>query len=235
MRFEPLINLLNRIQNRLFGATDNKRFGALAVAILLMIMLRPFLESGGTEGLITDFLFLLVFLLGIRATKTGKKNFVVAVVLGCLAIIGRIHNRVGFDPSAIWLFEAGAALFFAHISWFVGWHIWFRRNQVDHEVIYAAICLYLLLGFLWTHIFVLMHLLDPSAFHSDSTLNLTRDEFFYFSYTTLTTVGYGDIVPASRMARSFSMVEALTGQLYIAILISRLVSTVQHRTGPPPP
>lgn len=223
---------LKEILVHFFHTTDNKRFAHLAVAILLMIMLHPLVESGGTEGLVADFLFLIVFLMGISAAQTGKRHFVIAIVLGSLATIGRIQGRTGVNLGDTLLFESVAILFFAHVTWFVGWHIWSRRQQVDHEVLYAAICLYLVIGFLWSHIYLLMQMIDPASFHSDSASKLSRADFIYFSYTTLTTVGYGDILPSSRFARSFSIVEALSGQLYIAILISRLVSATKMPKDP---
>ena len=99
----------------------------------------------------------------------------------------------------------------------------FRSGRVTVHRIVGAVCAYLLLGFIWSQLYGLIALLDAGAFaHGRAALG--RQEFIYFSFVTMTTVGYGDITPVHPVARSLAMLEALIGQLYPAILIARLVS-----------
>ncbi len=81
--------------------------------------------------------------------------------------------------------------------------------------------MYLLLGFIWAHAYELVALWHPGAFAGavDGSLPWT-----YYSFVTLTTVGYGDITPVHPLARAVAVLEALTGQLYLAIMLARLVS-----------
>jgi hypothetical protein len=126
-------------------------------------------------------------------------------------------------------------------------HFIFRARRVNSEVLCAGISGYLLLGILWMLAYRVVSLLNPAdAAHpgafsfniAGATAHpLSRFEAYYFSFITLSTVGYGDISPLSNGARTLAMTEAMTGTLYMAVLISRLValytseSQATHSTG----
>jgi hypothetical protein len=104
-----------------------------------------------------------------------------------------------------------------------------RSGRITADKIYAAICVYLLIGYAWAFADAILEGLNPGSFsispnatsvneHIERTMQLRC-----FSFMTLTTVGYGDIVARSPMARTFAVLEALMGQLYLAVLIARLV------------
>jgi hypothetical protein len=96
------------------------------------------------------------------------------------------------------------------------------------EVLCASISAYLMLGLVWTVAYWLVDQLTPGGAFSFNTSAGTRSmngfTGFYFSFITLSTVGYGDITPVSRIARWLAAMEAMTGLLYVAVLIARLVS-----------
>jgi hypothetical protein len=98
-----------------------------------------------------------------------------------------------------------------------------RRGPITARRIQGAIAVYLLLGFIWAQAYELVALWHPGAFtgavHGRGSLPWT-----YFSFVTLTTMGYGDIMPVHPLARAVAVLEALTGQLYLAIMLARLVS-----------
>lgn len=104
-----------------------------------------------------------------------------------------------------------------------------RHGPVTADKIYAAICVYLLIGYAWSFVFSLLEQLQPGSFTSvDETIAghqfAARSlQMRYFSFVTLTTVGYGDIVPRSAAARSLVVIEAIMGQIYLAVVIARLV------------
>jgi hypothetical protein len=90
---------------------------------------------------------------------------------------------------------------------------------------------YIILGILWGELFVLVYLFDPSSFYFQPASQFGEppvSELLYFSFTTLTTLGVGDILPVHPMARSLTTLEALVGQLYPAVLLARLV-TLYHK------
>jgi hypothetical protein len=103
----------------------------------------------------------------------------------------------------------------------------FREGPITGYRIQGSIAAYLLLGLTWTEIYDLIYVSVPGAFKFASAADEVtrhRHDLLYYSFVTLTTMGYGDIVPAHPIARSLAIAEALVGQLYPAILIARLVS-----------
>jgi len=103
-----------------------------------------------------------------------------------------------------------------------------RASSVDSEVLCASISAYLTLGLIWTMAYWLVEQLTPGAFAFNTTTGTkeTMEGFnaFYFSLITLSTVGYGDITPVSKVARMLAAMEAMTGLFYVAVLIARLVA-----------
>ena len=93
-------------------------------------------------------------------------------------------------------------------------------QRVGLNTIYASLCVYLLLGIIWSILYVLAYLHTPEAF---SNLHGTRGELVYYSFVTLTTLGYGDIAPLTALARTLAYMEAVAGQFYLAVLVAGLV------------
>jgi hypothetical protein len=95
----------------------------------------------------------------------------------------------------------------------------------------AAVAVYLLIGLIWARLYEVVELLAPGAFHIPAGESLSSAGFVYFSFVTLATLGYGDLTPVNIVARNLAVLEAITGQLYLVILISRLVSEGVAKSG----
>jgi hypothetical protein len=99
--------------------------------------------------------------------------------------------------------------------------------EVTSEVVTGALCVYLLFGFVFGAAYVVLETIHPGSFalstHPHDSQGLHR-ALLYFSYVTQTTMGYGDITPATPPARSLATVQAIAGQLYLAVLVARLVA-----------
>lgn len=104
---------------------------------------------------------------------------------------------------------------------------------VDAEVLCAAISAYVLIGIAWAVAYTMLETLQPGAFAlSADDAGHPWNALLYYSFTTLTTLGYGDVLPAMAIARAWAMVEAITGTIYLAVLIARLVSAYGGKPDP---
>lgn len=108
-----------------------------------------------------------------------------------------------------------------------------HTHKVTSNTVFGAINIYLIAGLIWAYAFMLMHHFDASAFEMPAYKAAAKEvvEFTYYSYTTLTTLGYGDMVPKSSEARMLSVMEAVFGQLYLAIVIAKMVSISWRPAG----
>ena len=213
--------MLGRFRFRRFSTVQ------LLIALALFFVWAPFVEEIEGGELIVSGLFSLVLLAGIVAVADRKRVLVIAIVLAIPAIAGRWinHFRPDLAPPAVFL-TAGLVLIafvVANLLRFV-----LRAPSVNVEVLCASISAYLMLGLMWTMAYWLVDQLTPGGAFSFNTnagpRSMNGFTGFYFSFITLSTVGYGDITPVSRIARWLAAMEAMTGLLYVAVLIARLVS-----------
>jgi hypothetical protein len=168
-----------------------------------------------------------VLLSAVLAVADRKGVFFIALVLAIPAIVGRwiSHFRPDLVPPPVFLVAGLALIAFvvANLLLFV-----LRAPSVNTEVLCASISAYLMLGLLWTVAYWLVAQVTPNAFafntNTGTKETMVGFNAFYFSFITLSTVGYGDIAPVSRIARWLAATEAMTGLLYVTVLIARLVS-----------
>jgi len=197
----------------------------LLVALVLLFVFFPFVEEVKGGDVIVSILLSLVLLSAVLAVADRKGVFFIALVLAIPAIVGRWinHFRPDLVPPPVFLVAGLALIAFvvANLLRFV-----LRAPSVNTEVLCASISAYLMLGLLWTVAYWLVAQVTPNAFAFNTGPKETMSGFnaFYFSFITLSTVGYGDITPASRIARWLAATEAMTGLLYVTVLIARLVS-----------
>lgn len=198
----------------------------LLIALGLLFFFFPFVEEVKGGDIIASILLSLVLLCAVIAVADHKNIFFIALVLAVPAIAGRWinHFRPDMVPPPVFL-TAGLALIafvVANLLRFV-----LRAPSVNADVLCASISAYLMLGIIWTIAYWLVDQLTPGgafAFTSGEKQSMRGFNSFYFSFVTLSTVGYGDITPVSRIARMLAAMEAMTGLLYVAVLIARLVA-----------
>lgn len=205
------------------------RFSAvhLLIALALFFTCAPLVEEIKGGDLIMAILLSLILLSAVIAVADSKYVLVIAVVLAIPAVAGRWinHFRPDLVHPAVFLVCALVLMTFlvVRLLRFV-----LRARSVNTEVLCASIAAYLVLGLIWTTAYWLVDQLTPGGAFSFNTNGGTRSmngfTGFYFSFITLSTVGYGDITPVSRIARWLAAMEAMTGLLYVAVLIARLVS-----------
>ena len=198
--------------------------------LLLLIIFNqfayPFTEVGGASLIAYQCGYAAMFLVSVFIPEVGRAHVVVTGVSALVFFGFSLLDALG--PQEAWRDAAvfGSILPFQASVVVALFRLVFSRPRVTAEVIYAAVSIYLLLGALFVPLYGTLEVFSPGAFVD--TLRPDEDvawqQLIYFSYVSLTTLGFGDILPASGWARSFVSLEAVVGVLYLAILMARLVS-----------
>ena len=194
--------------------------GLLALTIFLM----PALGLEHPERQFSRDLIFSVLLISGVAIAWGQRwlfafsSCVAAVALGVRWAAWWIRT----DDFALWS-EIATLASVALICWVLLSQI-FRSGIVTSARLQGAVAVYLLLGLGWAHCYHIANRLTPGSFQSSVGNLFSVVEWYYYSFATLTTLGYGDIVPIKPVSRSLAIGEALTGQLYLTVLIARLVA-----------
>ena len=199
----------------------------LLIALALLFVSVPFVEEIKGGEIIVAILLTLVLVSAVLAVTSSRLTLFVALVLAIPAISGRWvdHFWPHLLPPAVFVVPTLVliALVVVYLLRFV-----LSAPRVDTEVLCASISAYLMLGLIWTLAYWLVAEVNPAAFAfntaSGAKESMQGFNAFYFSFVTLSTVGYGDITPVAPVARMLAALEAMTGMLYVAILIARLVS-----------
>jgi hypothetical protein len=176
-----------------------------------------------------------VLVFSVLAVGGKRRTLIVATLLLVPAVMGKWGNHLWPDvvPAEVYLVADLVFLIFV-VSRLLRFIL--RAPRVNSEVLCAGISGYLILGLLWivAYMLVARAVPDAFAFNVGPASHASMDGFtaFYFSFATLTTVGYGDISPVANAARMLAVTEAVTGMFYVAVLISRLVAL--YSSNPPP-
>jgi len=216
-----------------------RRHTVLLIAIIVAFAARPLIGDAGVGPIVFSLAILGVLMIALltmqvddlvgehdRLVAQRKRRMLIGWALAVPAVVERLLML--FSPSRTLLFigTIGWAVFFAFVTMSQLRSV-LKQRSVTSETIANAISVYLLIGLTWGIVYVLIFQLDPQAFSFGSsappTLPNAFPDLIYFSMTTLSTIGFGDITPVSLQARYIAVSEGITGQLYLAILVARLV------------
>jgi len=201
----------------------------LLVSLLLIILLNPLLDHGDRRRLVLTALTVVPVTLSatrlwqirkwVWASMTLMLGYVVLLVVS-FVFANRLLSGIRFGLLAV---------FFAHTA--TGLFSYLKNSRsIGQEQLYTAVSIYLLLGIIWAALYCAMDIFHPGSIQLGSNTSDRQSTLLYFSLITLSTVGYGDVVPLSGEARLAAALEGITGVLYIAITVAILVSS--YRRGP---
>lgn len=201
----------------------------LLIALLLLLIVQSFLSSDDRlQRALLHGMFFIVVLSAMRSLSRSRIRMWFFTGIGFVAYslswVGEIRPSDVLAGSISVCFIVIFSFLISALAQSV-----FASGPIDTERIIGAISIYLLLGLVWAFLYSFIELSSPGSFQSNSNTSIQGihsglvDDFIYFSQVTLTTLGYGDIAPVSRPARMFATLQAMTGQLYVAIVIARLV------------
>ena len=207
--------------------TQENNFVYLFFSLIIFLFSAAIMsEFPGTLGQdIFSMVTILMLILSIKSLRTEKTWMwaVYAMVLSfvVLTVLGKIFDHQ-LNPYLslilLLMFFMGSFSTAAKQVLFVG--------DIDGNKIIASLSLYILLGLIWTVIYLLLLVMDPSSFSGVDAANWQQSfsRVAYYSFVTLTTLGYGDILPTNHVAEFFVYLEAIIGVFYMAIIVSSLIS-----------
>jgi hypothetical protein len=196
----------------------------LLLFLIGLILLFPYLEEGIFGRTLLGILFSIVLLVGAFATKQTRLGFILKVGLALLGVC--------LQWAALWT-ESIAILDLAGISYAASLAVSIsgvlryilKRGPITADKLHGALAGYIMLVFVWSFIYALIERFNAGSFgpgRLDFTQPGTFFKLIYFSLTTLTTTGFGDVIPLTDHARSFVMIEEFAGVFYVGVLIARL-------------
>jgi hypothetical protein len=197
-----------------------RRYTVLFYTLVFTLVASPLVATFGLSGALIESLLAANLLAAVMPVKAGKSRSLLLAVMTVLWLARPVtawfgHRALSTMTLCAWtligLLAAAVALRFA-----------IRAVKVDAEHLFAALSAYLLAGIYFGLLYWALEQLHPGTFSAQQ--NFSRTGGVYFSFVTLATLGYGDIVPRAEVARGLAIVEGVGGQLFLAVLVARLVS-----------
>ena len=206
------------------------RFEVVLGLILLAVTFQLAAPPGDGARLVAVILQAATLVAAVVASRAHRGVIMLAVVVAIVGVAGSTAALIGTDEfwTASAVLVALLYLILTPPAIVSGIVKQFREEEsVTMQTMFGVLCLYLLVGLLFAASFAAIQELSNDNFFR--TGNGEADDFLYFSYQTLTTVGYGDLVPGTELGRSMSIAEALVGQIYLVTVVALIVGNLRPR------
>ena len=203
--------------------SSEKRLFILLCLIGGLFVLEPILSRFVAARLFMQIFLTVIFIYMVYIIR-GKKYLIIFYVLPAIVLLFSIWLQYAYPNKGVLAIGMIAGVLFTGMVIANFLAIMIQSDVVTRSVIYVAILSYLLAALMWAFLYTFLILVDPLSFNIElSQPEYYLSEFQYFSFVTITTLGYGDITPVTGVAKSFSALEAVVGQLYLVIVIAWLV------------
>ncbi len=215
--------MVKTLCSALTQACFKDRFLLLLISILCLLIFTPVFQGFIGIRILMNTFITAIFISG---TYAVSKKIYITITAVSLALPMLVSIWISHFVDMSFLVFVGDCFGIAFIAFLVIiiLSFIFGEHEVTINVIYASIVVYLLIAIMWRFVYLVLESIHPGSFAiGNSQIDVGRRLYIYYSFVTITTLGYGDITPTTDLANSFSFLEAVTGQLYIAILIARLV------------
>ena len=228
---------LKELGKHLVDVLVKGHFSLLLITLVAMLCILPLVPA---ELIIIERLMngfgILVLLSCMRAASDNRSLLVVVVALGILNIIFKGIEAFGtVENTALIVVELSVALIYYLLIFIIIMRRVLDRSPVTTDKIFGAVSAYILIGIGWAGIFALLQVVNPGSFAIPEMLVSEKAWgmwSLYFSFVSLTTIGYGDITPLTPAAQTYAYIEAVFGQIFLTVLIARLVALhIVHSTS----
>ena len=202
---------------------SQRRFLILLVLILSLLVLTPFLDDFVRTRILMDVFLTAIFGAIIFAIRSKRSHVIITSFLVLPLIISTWSSYFVEFTSVSLLTRIFGALFFGYAVINI-LRIVVQSAEVTKETIFAAIVAYMLMALMWAFLYMILELLAPGSFSfPERAIRTDTMRFEYFSFVTITTLGYGDITPLTNKASALVLLEAFVGQVYLVALVAWLV------------
>lgn len=204
----------------------------LFASLLMFIVLLPLLDESSNiqDRIVANLLNMFVLVAAVAAVGRSTLSFVIALLL-TLPVLGfQLAGLLfGVQDYLVWSWVFGA-IFYATTLMYLLRYV-FRTDVMNADKLFGAAAAYMLLGILWAYLYLIAQHIHDGAFtlYGQVVLVMPASELIYFSYTTLTSTGFGDIAPLHPATRALANLEQICGVLFVAILIARLAGIYPER------
>ena len=201
------------------------RFLYLMISLVVVLITYSFFSDRSWHTLFSWFIGVLVLIAAIYADIDNSKHLILASSLGLSYFLFSILSLI-FNSRLIFFLSSLSSVVFFTATVILIISSMLKKHEVTPNTIYGAISVYLLIGFIFSNVFTFVVTTEPSSLINvmNNSSAVDNTDALYYSYVTLTTLGFGDVVPANDLTRTFSVLEAIIGQLYLTILVAILIS-----------
>ncbi len=199
------------------------RYLLLLISLVLLLLIMPLFEGFFKLTTLLDISITIIFLTSLYAIS--KRGMSLRIVIGLLLPVIATMWLTYFIhiPNLSLVGDCCSILFFA-FTIIIILSTLFKEVEVTLDVIYGALSSFLLMALMWAFVYDILEVIRPGSFLiTEGQYKDSRIHFIYYSFVNITTVGFGDILPVSLTARSFSIAEMVVGQIYLIVLVARLV------------
>jgi voltage-gated potassium channel len=214
-------------------AYNQRRYTVMLLFLLSLFVVLPIFQHSPLGLVVFELILSIILVTAIYVNSRSRRHLIAGLIIGLPALGGRWLPQYAHDPGYFVVVTVMTIVFFAYTATLILMEV-ARATEITTDALSAALCVYLLIGITWSGMYSLVYLLDPGSFamppmhpseyQGISPIRAEILRLLYFSFTTLTTMGYGDITPAAPASRGLAVLEAILGQFYVAVVVARLVS-----------
>jgi hypothetical protein len=213
------------------GRWTSNRFLFLLFALIILLVGYPYMPDNQLGAFLGGMMSLLLLVAAIFAVRTHKHALLGASVLALIVVILSVWafvSGVRGHP----LVEASFFFFYALTTTVIFVEV-IKERELTKNIFIGIVCVYLLIGTAFATLYDFVETIHPGSFRFNAInagdAPMRWRNLFYYSFTTLTTTGYGDVTPASTYAQSLSIIEGIIGVLFIAVFVARLIGMYNQR------
>ena len=216
-------------QDRVLLISLDNGYRFLLFSLVLILLAYPVISQYAAGRFILDVFVSLLLLSSLMAAVKTRRSLRIGLFLVVIIVISQWAETVTDAPALIFFSFVASTMFWIYVIVEILVDIFLHRKSVTSDMIFGALSVYLLIGIVFAFAFMIVETLAPGSFDG-LTFSMTGDDprevhrFMYFSFVTITTLGYGDLLPILPAARALAYMEAILGQIYLTVLVARLVA-----------